>query len=91
MDQVHWSCHWKTRCKYASLAWRWRIRCWTRKMDETNSKDRVIKIMAKLDKLYKKDDAISKFQAWETFETYKRPSKLPIPEYINEFENDLTR
>ena len=47
--------------------------------------------MAKLDKLYKKDDAISKFQAWETFETYKRPSKLPIPEYINEFENDLTR
>ena len=47
--------------------------------------------MAKLDKLYKKDDAISKFQAWETFETYKRASQLPIPEYINEFENDLTR
>ena len=47
--------------------------------------------MTKLDKLYKKDDAISKFQAWETFETYKRPSNLPIPEYITEFENNLTR
>ena len=46
--------------------------------------------MAKLDKLYKKDGDISKFQAWQTLETYKRPSKLPIPEYIAELENNFT-
>ena len=60
-------------------------------MDETNSKDRVKKIMAKLDKLYKKDDAISKFQSLATFETYKRPSKLSVPEYINQFQKRFNK
>ena len=47
--------------------------------------------MAKLDKLYKKNDAICKFQALETFETYKRSSKLSVLEYINEFENRFNK
>ena len=47
--------------------------------------------MAKLDKLYKKDDTLFKFQALEAFQTYKRPSNLSIPEYINEFEKRLKR
>ena len=45
--------------------------------------------MARLDKLYKKDDTLSKFHALESFEKYKRPKALSIPEYINEFEKCL--
>ena len=54
-----------------------------------NGKDGVKSIMACLDKLYKKDDTLSKFHALESFETYKWPSTLSIPEYINEFEKRL--
>ena len=36
-----------------------------------NGKDGVKSIMACLDKLYKKDDTLSKFHALESFETYK--------------------
>ena len=57
--------------------------------DETISKDIVRKIMARFDMLYKKDDAISKFQVLEAFETYT--STIPIPEYINEFEKRLNK
>ena len=39
--------------------------------DEISSKDEVEIIMAWLDKLYKKGDALSKFQALKAFKTYK--------------------
>ena len=42
--------------------------------------DGVKSIMARLDKLYKKDDTLPKFSAVESFETYKRPSTLYILE-----------
>ena len=45
--------------------------------------------MAYLDKLYQKDDILSKFHALEFLETYNRPSTLSITEYINEFEKSL--
>ena len=54
-----------------------------------SGKDGVKSIMTHLDKLYKKDDTLSKFHALDSFETYKRPSTLSIPEYINEFEKCL--
>ena len=54
-----------------------------------SGKDGVKSIMARLDKLYKKDDTLSKFPAVESFETYKRPSTLSILEYIKEFEKRL--
>ena len=54
-----------------------------------SGKDGVKSIMARLDKIYKKDDTLSKFHALEYFETYKRPSTLSIPEYINECEKRL--
>ena len=31
-------------------------------------------ILRRLDGLFKKDSAIIKYQAWEAFETFKRPS-----------------
>ena len=54
-----------------------------------SGKDGVKSIMARLDKLYKKDDTLPKFPAVESFETYKRPSTLYILELINEFEKRL--
>ena len=54
-------------------------------------KDGVKSIMPGLDKLYKKDDTLSKFNALESFRTYKQPSTLSIPEYINEFEKSLCK
>ena len=57
--------------------------------EEVISKDGVKSIMTRLDELYKKDDTLSKFHTLESFETYKRPSTLSIPEYINEFEKRL--
>ena len=47
--------------------------------------------MARLDKLYKNDDTLCKFHALESFATYKRPSTLPIPEYIIGFEKRLPK
>ena len=59
------------------------------KEEVINGKDGVKSIMPCLDKLYKKDDTLVKFLAMESFETYKRPSTLSIPEYINEFNKCL--
>ena len=56
-----------------------------------SSKNGVKVVMARLGKLYKKDVALSKFQALEAFEVYKRPSKLSISDYINEFEQCLNK
>ena len=57
--------------------------------DVISSKNGVKEIMLRLDQLYKKDDTLSKFQALENFETYRRPNHMSIPEYINEFEKRL--
>ena len=56
-----------------------------------SGKDEVKSIMARLDKLYKKDDTLSKFHALESFETYKQPSTLSRSEYIIEFEKFLRK
>ena len=56
-----------------------------------SGRDGVKHIMACLDKLYQKDDILSKFHTLEFFETYNRPSTLSITEYINEFENSLNK
>ena len=54
--------------------------------DVISSKDGVKIIVVREDKLCKKDVTLSKFQALETFETYKRHSNTSIIEYINDFE-----
>ena len=51
----------------------------------------VQSIMAHLDKLYEKDDTLCTFHALKSFETYKQPSTLFIPKYINEFEKCLRK
>ena len=39
-----------------------------------------------LDKLFKKDETLQKYQALEVFETYRRPTSSSIQKFLNEFE-----
>ena len=47
------------------------------------SSDRVV---SELSKLFEKNKTVSAFEAYETFELYRRPQSLTIPNYITEFE-----
>ena len=49
-------------------------------------KDGVSKIINKLDELYLKDKTQSAYEAYDAFESFKRPDEMSIDEYINEFE-----
>ena len=49
-------------------------------------KDGVDKIIARLNKIYKKDELCEKYNALESFETYKRPSNTSIRDFLTEFE-----
>lgn len=53
------------------------------------AKTRVKCITTHLDKLYKKNDTLSKFHVLKSFKTYKQPSTLSIPEYTDKFEKHL--
>ena len=53
---------------------------------EIADEDGVAKIIAKLDGLYLKDKAQSAYEAYDKFETFKRPSDMLITDFINEFE-----
>ena len=57
--------------------------------DVISGKDDVKIILAWLEKLYKKDNTLLKFQALEAFETYKRARNTSIIEHINDFEKCL--
>ena len=46
-------------------------------------------ILHRLDRLFKKDSTITKYQALEAFETFKRPSDMSIQSFLNEFEKRL--
>ena len=48
-----------------------------------SDKGGVKSIIARLDKLYKKNDPLSMFHAFVSFETYEQRSTLSLPEYIN--------
>ena len=43
-------------------------------------------IIARLDKLYKRDSTITKFQALESFQTFRRSSNMSILAFLNEFD-----
>ena len=43
-------------------------------------------VINELDKLYKKDDTLKKFEILDSFETYRRPANTTIKQYIIEFE-----
>ena len=46
-------------------------------------------IINRLNRLYKKDSTITKYQALEAFETFRRPCDMSIQSFLNEFEKRL--
>ena len=48
--------------------------------------DGVNKIIERLNRLYKKDELTEKYNALESFETYKRNSSTSIRDFLTEFE-----
>ena len=54
--------------------------------EEISSEDGAKKIIQKLDIIFKKDETLTAYKAYEDFESYKRPTKMLISEYLNEFE-----
>ena len=55
-------------------------------IDDLNKDDGMDKLIAKLDTLYEKDKLLLAIDAWEDFESYKRPYHMKISEYVIEFE-----
>ena len=53
------------------------------KEEVISDKGGVKSIIARLDKRYKKNDPLSMFHAFVSFETYEQRNTLSLPEYIN--------
>ena len=54
--------------------------------DIISGKDGVDKVIARLNKVYKKDELTQKCNAFESFEKYKRQSNTTIRNFLTEFE-----
>ena len=54
--------------------------------NDITDKDGVNKIIERLNCLYKKDELTGKYNALESFETYKRNSNTSIRNFLTEFE-----
>ena len=54
--------------------------------NDITDKDGVNKIIERLNCLYKKDELTGKYNALESFETYKRNSNTSIRDFLTEFE-----
>ena len=54
--------------------------------NDITDKDGVDKIIACLNRLYEKDELTEKYNALESFETYKRKSNISIRDFLTEFE-----
>ena len=58
--------------------------------DEDIGKDNGVDVIIdRLNKLFKKDSTITKYQTLEAFETFKRPSTMSIQAFLNEFDKRL--
>ena len=58
--------------------------------DEDIGKDNGVDVIIDcLNKLFKKDSTITKYQTLEAFETFKRPSTMFIQAFLNEFDKRL--
>ena len=51
----------------------------------------VKKVLDQLDKIFIRDKKLTAFEAYEHFESYERPGKLPITEYVKEFQKRLKK
>ena len=54
--------------------------------NDITDKDGVNKIIERLNRLYKKDELTGKYNALESFETYKRNSNTSIRNFLTELE-----
>ena len=54
--------------------------------NDITDKDGVNKIIERLNRLYKKDELTEKYNALESFETYKRNSNTSIRNFLTELE-----
>ena len=43
-------------------------------------------IINRLNRLYKKDSTVTKYQALEAFETFRGPSNMSMQSFLNEFK-----
>ena len=43
-------------------------------------------VIERLNRLFKKDSTITKYQALEAFERFKRPASMSIQAFLNEFD-----
>ena len=59
--------------------------------DEIVSEDGINLVKQRLDKLFKKNETLQKFEALDNFETYRRASDVCINDFIMEFDKRLNR
>ena len=57
-------------------------------IDDQNiaKENNVDDIIERLNRLFKKDSTITKYQNLEAFETFRRPASLSIQPFLNEFD-----
>ena len=58
---------------------------------DLSSEQGIDKVLAALDKLYRKDTTLQKFHALEKLEGYKRPQNLSMQQYLHEFERRMDK
>ena len=49
------------------------------------------KVLTQMDIMFKQDDAVTGYEAYEAFETYQRPQSMSIKDYCTEFERRLKK
>ena len=59
--------------------------------EDISSSEGVIKVLAQMDKLFKNDEAITRYETYKAFETYKRPKHTSIKDYCKEFQRNLNK
>ena len=59
--------------------------------DQIKGEHGLNNVLARLDKLYVKDETLEKYKALEDFESYRRSAQTPINEFILQFEKKYHR
>ena len=60
-------------------------------IDTLNTDDGVDRVLEQLDKLYLKDKLQLAYQAYDNFRKFKRPSEMPIADFVIEFDRLYNR
>ena len=60
-------------------------------VDELTGENSVDLIIQRLDKIYKKNETLEKFEIIDSFQTYSRPHHVSMNDFIIEFDKRLTK